>query len=100
MGKRTNTILQSAFFTLAKVMPQEKAIGYMKDAATKSYMKKGQDVVDCNHRAIDAGATAFVKIDVPASWAKAEVGSPIFPSGCEGKLGVALESLQGLRDLT
>ena len=71
MGKRTNTILQSAFFTLAKVMPQEEAIGYMKDAATKSYLKKGQDVVDMNHKAIDAGATAFVKIDVPAAWADA-----------------------------
>ena len=71
MGKRTNTILQSAFFTLAKVLPQEDAIRYMKDAATKSYLKKGQDIVDMNHRAIDAGATAFVKIDVPASWADA-----------------------------
>ncbi|MGM9619160.1 MAG: pyruvate:ferredoxin (flavodoxin) oxidoreductase [Oscillospiraceae bacterium] len=72
MGKRTNTILQSAFFTLAKVMPQEEAINYMKAAATKSYLKKGQDVVDMNHKAIDAGATAFVKIDVPADWANAE----------------------------
>ena len=71
MGKRTNTILQSAFFTLAKIMPQEDAIQYMKDAATKSYLKKGQDIVDMNHRAIEAGATAFVKIDVPASWADA-----------------------------
>ena len=71
MGKRTNTILQSAFFALAKVLPLDEAIGYMKDAATKSYLKKGQDVVDTNHRAIDAGATAFVKIDVPASWADA-----------------------------
>ena len=72
MGKRTNTILQSAFFTLAKVMPQEEAIGYMKDAATKSYLKKGQDVVDMNHKAIDAGATAFHKVEIPASWANAE----------------------------
>ncbi len=71
MGKRTNTILQSAFFTLAKVMPQEKAIGYMKDAATKSYMKKGQDVVDTNHKAIDLGATAYHKVEVPADWATA-----------------------------
>ena len=71
MGKRTNTILQSAFFTLAKVMPQEQAIQYMKDAATKSYSKKGEDVVKMNHEAIDAGATAFVKIDVPADWANA-----------------------------
>ena len=71
MGKRTNTILQSAFFTLAKVMPQAEAIQYMKDAATKSYLKKGQEIVDMNHKAIDAGATAFVKIDVPADWANA-----------------------------
>ncbi len=71
MGKRTNTILQSAFFTLAKVMPQEEAIGYMKDAATKSYLKKGQDVVDMNHKAIDVGATAFHKVEIPASWANA-----------------------------
>ena len=71
MGKRNNTILQSAFFTLAKVMPQEEAIGYMKAAATKSYLKKGQDIVDMNHKAIDLGATAFVKVDVPADWATA-----------------------------
>ena len=72
MGKRTNTILQSAFFTLAKVIPQEDAIRYMKEKATASYLKKGQDVVDMNHNAIDAGATAFVKVDVPAYWAEAE----------------------------
>ena len=71
MGKRTNTILQSAFFTLAKVLPQEDAIRYMKEKATASYMKKGQDVVDKNHKAIDAGATAFHKIDVPTDWADA-----------------------------
>ena len=71
MGKRTNTILQSAFFTLAKVLPQEDAIRYMKDAATKSYLKKGQDVVDMNHKAIDAGATAFRKVEIPADWAEA-----------------------------
>ena len=71
MGKRTNTILQSAFFTLAKVMPQEEAILHMKEKATQSYLKKGQDIVDMNHKAIDLGATAFVKIDVPAEWADA-----------------------------
>ena len=71
MGKRNNTILQSAFFTLAKVMPQEEAIAYMKEKATASYLKKGQDIVDMNHKAIDLGATAFKKIDVPADWADA-----------------------------
>ena len=72
MGKRTNTILQSAFFALSKVMPSEQAIQFMKDAATKSYLKKGQDIVDMNHKAIDIGATAFKKIDVPADWADAQ----------------------------
>ena len=72
MGKRTNTILQSAFFSLAKVMPEAEAIQYMKDAALHSYLKKGQDVVDMNYAAIDAGATAYVKVEVPASWAEAE----------------------------
>ena len=72
MGKRTNTILQSAFFSLAKVMPESEAIGYMKDAATHSYLKKGQDVVDMNHKAIDAGATAYKKFEVPADWADAQ----------------------------
>ncbi|MCI8553307.1 MAG: 4Fe-4S binding protein, partial [Lawsonibacter sp.] len=72
MGKRTNTILQSAFFALAKVMPGNEAIQYMKDAATHSYLKKGQDVVDMNHKAIDAGATAFKKFEVPASWKDAQ----------------------------
>ncbi|MEG1863309.1 MAG: pyruvate:ferredoxin (flavodoxin) oxidoreductase [Oscillospiraceae bacterium] len=72
MGKRTNTILQSAFFVLAKVLPVEEAVGYMKKAATKSYLKKGQDVVDLNHKAIDLGKDALVKIEIPASWATAE----------------------------
>ena len=72
MGKRTNTILQSAFFSLAKVMPESEAIGYMKDAATHSYLKKGQDIVDMNHKAIDAGATAYKKFEVPADWADAQ----------------------------
>ena len=71
MGKRTNTILQAAFFALAKIMPIDEAVQHMKDAATKSYLKKGQDVVDMNHKAIDAGVTAFVKVDVPAEWADA-----------------------------
>ena len=71
MGKRNNTILQSAFFSLAKVMPEEDAIRYMKEKAKASYLKKGQDVVDMNYKAIDLGATAYKKVDVPADWADA-----------------------------
>lgn len=71
LGKRTNTILQAAFFALANVLPKDEAIKYMKDAATKSFLKKGQDIVDMNHKAIDAGFGAFKQIDVPADWANA-----------------------------
>ena len=72
LGKRTNTILQSAFFALAAVLPPEDAIKYMKEKAEASFLKKGRDIVDMNWKAIDAGATAYVKIDVPAAWADAE----------------------------
>ena len=70
LGKRTNTVLQSAFFALSGVLPKEEAIGYMKEKAQK-FMKKGKEIVEMNEKAIDAGATAFVKVDVPASWADA-----------------------------
>jgi len=72
LGKRTNTILQSAFFALAGVLPKEDAIRYMKDAATRSFSKKGEAIVKMNHDAIDAGFDYYVKIDVPADWATAE----------------------------
>ena len=76
MGKRNNTILQSAFFSLAKIMLEEDAIRYMKEKAKASYMKKGEDVVEMNYKAIDLGATAYVKIDVPADWANAVDDAP------------------------
>ena len=68
LGNRINTVLQSAFFSLTKLIPEEKVIKLMKDAATASYAKKGDDVVKMNHDAIDAGATAYIKVDVPESW--------------------------------
>jgi pyruvate-ferredoxin/flavodoxin oxidoreductase len=76
MGKRTNTVLQSAFFALANVLPADEAIKYMKDAAEKSYLKKGRDVVDKNWAAIDAGATAFTKCEIPESWANPAPDAP------------------------
>ena len=69
--KVKNTLLQSAFFALAKVLPIEEAIGYMKYMATKSYSKFGEDVVAQNHKAIEMGAGALVEIKVPAEWANA-----------------------------
>lgn len=84
MGKRTNTILQSAFFKLANVMPIDEAIKFMKEAAKKSYGKKGDAIVEMNYKAIDAGVSALHKVEVPASWSNPEadlaapelIGSP------------------------
>ena len=69
LGGRINTILQSAFFKIADIIPAEDAKKFMKDAATKSYSKKGQAIVDMNHKAIDRGAEDVKKVEVPAEWA-------------------------------
>jgi pyruvate-ferredoxin/flavodoxin oxidoreductase len=71
LGGRINTVLQSAFFKLANIIPIEEAVKYMKDAATASYGKKGEAVVKMNHDAIDRGLTGLNEIKVPASWKNA-----------------------------
>jgi len=76
MGKRTNTILQSAFFKLADVMPIDEAVEFMKQAAKKSYSKKGDAVVEMNYKAIDAGVDAVHKVEVPESWKNPEADAP------------------------
>ena len=75
MGGRINTIMQSAFFKLANVIPVDDAIGYMKAAAKKSYGKKGDEVVKKNYDAIDAGVNAITEIKYPAEWANATTGA-------------------------
>ncbi len=71
MGKRTNTILQASFFALANIMPIAEAVDYMKYMAKKSYLKKGEDVVQLNYKAIDSGVEALHEVKVPAAWATA-----------------------------
>jgi len=68
---RINTILQSAFFTITKIIPEEHAIQLMKDAAQKTYGRKGQEVVETNWKAIDAGAKNWHKVEIPESWGNA-----------------------------
>ena len=72
LGGRINTILQAAFFKLADIIPIEDAVKYMKDAATASYSKKGDDVVKMNHMAIDRGVEGVKEIPIPAEWANAQ----------------------------
>ena len=72
LGGHFNMVLQSAFFNLMPVIPVEDSVRYMKAAAEKTYFAKGEDVVKRNLAAIDAGCSAFVRIDVPDSWKDAE----------------------------
>ena len=72
LGGRVNTILQAAFFNLTGIIKGDKIIKLMKDAATKSFSKKGEKIVAMNHAAIDRGFTGTVKVEVPAAWAKAK----------------------------
>ncbi len=83
LGGRVNTILQSAFFGLSNIIPADKAIELMKDAATKSYSKKGMDIVELNHKAIEKGIGSVVKVEVPASWKDAEVETTSFEVKCD-----------------
>ena len=77
LGNKTNTVLQSAFFSIANIIPANDAIEYMKQAAYKSFSKKGEDIVNMNYAAIEKGAGEVVKVDVPASWANAEGSLPV-----------------------
>ena len=75
MGNHINTIMQSAFFKLAEIIPADEAIDYMKAAAKKSYAKKGEDVVQKNYAAIDIGVTGITEINYPEAWATATSGA-------------------------
>ncbi|MBR2207426.1 MAG: pyruvate:ferredoxin (flavodoxin) oxidoreductase [Synergistaceae bacterium] len=79
LGNRTNTIMQSAFFKLANVIPIDDAVKYMKDAIVHSYGRKGEKVVNMNYAAVDAGLAGLKEITVPAEWATAEDKARVKP---------------------
>ena len=82
LGKRTNNILQGAFFALTKVIPMDLAIEDMKKNNYNSYFKKaGQKIVDLNDQAVDLGVSAAVKVEIPASWADAQDAPVVEPKG-------------------
>ena len=74
LGSRINMIMQAAFFKLTGVIPLDKAIDYLKEGVEKTYKRKGQDIVDMNCRAVDAGVRFVTKIEIPEEWADAEDG--------------------------
>ena len=93
LGGRTNTILQSAFFKITGIIPYEDAVKYMKDAALKSYGKKGENVVNMNYAAIDRGGE-YIEVQIPADWAKisAKFENP-------GKARLATEFVKNIADV-
>jgi len=68
LGNRVNSVLQAAFFKLANIIPIEDAVKYMKDAITKSYGKKGENILNMNYAAVDQGVDKAVRVEIPASW--------------------------------
>jgi pyruvate-ferredoxin/flavodoxin oxidoreductase len=97
LGGRINMIMQSAFFKLADIIPLQDALKYLKDAVVTSYGKKGQNVVDMNNAAIDAGVNAIEEVKVPASWAKAKDTTKAASTGNEyvDKLLIPMNRLEG-----
>ena len=86
LGSRVNTVLQSAFFKIADIIPADHAKELMKEAAKKSYLKKGQAIVDMNYAAIDAGMENLKKVEIPAEWANAVDEAVADKAEGEGKL--------------
>ncbi len=80
---RTNTILQSAFFKVANIIPYDQAVDYMKKMAYKSFAKKGDAIVQMNYNAIDSAAANLIEIKVPESWKTTEVGAPMAEVACD-----------------
>ena len=85
LGNRINTVLQAAFFKLANIIPIDDAVKYMKDAATASYSKKGDDIVKMNHDAIDAGVKEVKEVKVPDSWKNAADTAMGMAAAAEGR---------------
>lgn len=84
MGRRTNTILQSAFFALnQQILPIDQAVEYMKEMAKKTYSKKGDAIVQLNYKAIDAGKDALVEVTVDPSWSQLTVNQARKSTGDE-----------------
>ena len=80
---RTNTILQSAFFKVANIIPYDQAVDFMKKMAYKSFAKKGDAIVQMNYNAIDSAEANLIKIDVPASWKDTTEGAPMAEVACD-----------------
>ncbi|MDP4181724.1 MAG: pyruvate:ferredoxin (flavodoxin) oxidoreductase [Bacillota bacterium] len=77
LGNRINMVMQSAFFKLAKVIPYEDALNYLKLSIEKTYGKKGQKIVEMNKAAVDKGANALMKVNIPESWANVAIKEPV-----------------------
>lgn len=97
LGNRVNTVLQAAFFKIIDIIPIEDAISQMKKAIEFTYSRKGQNVLDMNYRAVDAGVNGIKKINVPSSWANVESEPEIIPDVPDfvKNINIPIDSLKG-----
>ena len=103
LGSRTNTIMQSAFFKLSKVIPIDDAVKYMKEAIVKSYGAKGEDIVKMNYSAVDAGLAGIIEISVPEAWKTAEdkaTKRPGLPSEIPDFISYQVDTINGQKGNT
>lgn len=97
LGGRTNTVLQAAFFYITKIIPTENAITEMKKAIDTTYKKRGQQVLDMNHKAVDLGISSVTRIDVPKEWANLKPETKSLPDVPEhiSRINIPIDSLRG-----
>lgn len=83
LGKRTNTVLQAAFFKISQILPEDEAIKLIKDAIKKTFIKKGEDIVEMNWRAVDAAGEGLIEVKVPTTVGNAYVPNPLLPADAD-----------------
>ena len=82
LGARINMIMQAVFFKLAKVIPLEEAVRYLKNSIEKTYGRKGSKIVEMNKAAVEEGIAQVIKVEIPADWAQAEESPKLKRKNC------------------
>ncbi len=97
LGSRINTVMQAAFFAIANILPQDEAIALIKKYIQKTFLKKGEDIVNKNWAAVDATAAALVEVNVPSTITKSYVPKPLVPADADDFVKNIIEPVMHLK---